>query len=118
MAFSAPTFIQPLAADHTRDAKIVVAKFTFDSSYATGGEAIDIKNQLGLSEIWFVDIKQEAPLTGMYLFQYDHTNAKILVFRQKDPAAAGGADIALPEVANATDLSSVTVRVMVYGLSS
>jgi hypothetical protein len=33
---------------------------------------------------------------------------KLKIYRQKDPAAAGGADIPLPEVANAVDLSGVT----------
>jgi|SRR6478752_41199 len=118
MAFSYVSSPQPLAGDHTKAGKIVVADYTFDASYATGGEAIDF-NALGVANPpWFVAFSQVAPVNAGYVFQYDYTNKKIVAYRQKDPANAGGADIALTEVANTTDLSAVTIRVLVYGLSN
>lgn len=50
---------------------------------------------------------------GGYVFEVSalaDASATVKAYRQKDPAAAGGADIALPEVANAVDLSAVTFR--------
>lgn len=114
MAISVPTFIQPLAADHTRDAKIVVAEFTFDSSYPTGGEAIDIINQLGISDVYFVAIEQVTPLDTAYVVHYDRTNAKLVV-DWVDTTVDGAA---LAEVADTTNLSGLKVRLFVYGLSS
>jgi hypothetical protein len=52
---------------------------------------------------------------GGYVFEVDKTNSKVKAYRQKDPGNAGGADIALPEVANAVDLSSVTFRFRAEG---
>jgi hypothetical protein len=52
---------------------------------------------------------------GGYVPRWDKTNGKVLVYRQKDPAAAGGADIALPEVANGVDLSSISFRFRAEG---
>ena len=49
------------------------------------------------------------------VFSWDKANAKVLAYRQKDPAAAGGADIPLPEVANAVDMSAVTFNWVAYG---
>ena len=52
---------------------------------------------------------------GGYVFDTDYTNKKLKVFRQTDPAAVGGADVALVEVANGTDLSAVVARARVVG---
>jgi hypothetical protein len=90
--------------------KLVVKKVTFDSSYPTGGEPLTASD-LGLSTVlaaW------PGPSAG-YVFEYDITNAKLKAYRQKDPAAAGGADIALPEVGNTTDLSAVSCYMLVLG---
>lgn len=53
--------------------------------------------------------------TGGIIFEWDKTNSKIKAYRQKDPAAAGGADIALPEVANGIDLSASVFRFLAQG---
>lgn len=50
-----------------------------------------------------------------YMPEFDKTNLKVKVYQQKDPAAAGGADIALPEVGNNTDLSAVNFRFRAEG---
>lgn len=85
-----------------------------DSSYATGGETLTASD-LGLKTVLTASIQQKTVGTTIRVFQYDLANSKILAFQQKDPAAAGGADIALPEVANTTDLSTITVRVTAVG---
>jgi hypothetical protein len=113
MAVSAPTFIQPLAGDETANGKFVVVDLTFDSSYPTGGEAFDVA-QLGLSEVWFAVIDATAPSATSYQFRYDKVNGKIQAY-WVDTSVDGAA---LAEVADTTDLSTVTVRALFYGLSS
>jgi hypothetical protein len=54
--------------------------------------------------------------SGGYIFETDYTNSKIKAYDQKDPAAAGGADIALPEVGNSVNLGSVVARALVIGV--
>lgn len=79
-------------------------------TYATGGIAVTA-TQVGLGAI---DDLVVMPAGG-YVFEYDKTNGKVLAYDQKDPAAAGGADIALPQVATATSLSSITFRFHAFG---
>lgn len=98
-------------ADVAGDFWVAVADVTFDSSYPTGGESLvasDFKLPTQASIIYL-----NATSVGGYVFSYDFTNKKLLAYRQKDPAAAGGADIALPEVADTTSLSTVVTRVLV-----
>lgn len=72
-----------------------------DSSYPTGGYALTF-NQLGFAKApLLVDAE---PATGR-TFWYDRANQKLVAF-------ASGAT----EVANATNLSAVTVRVAVDGI--
>lgn len=80
-------------------------------TYATNGVALT-KAQLDLPvSINHLDVGSSAG----YIAEWDKTNQKVKVYRQKDPAAAGGADIALPEVANAVDLSAVNFRFFAMG---
>ena len=75
-------------------------KVTFDSSYATGGEALT-PSQVGLTSISGVEaIDNHAG----YVFEYDQANSKLIAYWADNNAAA---DSALIEVANATDLSAV-----------
>lgn len=92
------------------DRKLVVRDITFDSSYPTGGEAV-VPADFSLSVIDFLIVGQ----AGGYVIEHDATNKKLKVYRQKDPGAVGGADIALVEVANATNLATLVVRVVAIG---
>jgi hypothetical protein len=79
--------------------------------YATGGVAVsrttfDLPCSLR-------DLRVDS--AGGYVFAWDRTNAKVLAYRQKDPAAAGGADIALPEVGDTVDISAVSARFRATG---
>lgn len=92
-----------------------INKFDFDSSYPTGGESLT-RATLGFSSAPDSEFSVEAEPTLGYVCRYDHTNQKLLVYDQKDPAAAGGADIALPEVGDTVSLAAlVGVRVTAKG---
>lgn len=80
----------------------VIGAVAFDSSYPTGGEALTA-NQLGLAAVKFIIFE---PTAGL-VFEYDHTNSKLLAYRQTDPGAVGGADIALAEVGDTANLAAV-----------
>jgi hypothetical protein len=76
----------------------------FDSSYPTGGEALDLAANRNLKRL----ILQS---TAGYVFSWDQANQKIKVYITKDPGNAGGADVVLQQVANATDLSTALANV-------
>ncbi len=79
-----------------RDTQIYSCSVAFDSSYPTGGEAIIFP--------FTPDIVIITPASG-YIFEYDYTNAKILVYYFDYDAVADGAAIQVP---NTTDLSALT----------
>jgi hypothetical protein len=80
--------------------------------YATNGVAVTTGQFELASEISDLDLG----IASGIVFEFDKTNMKIKAYRQKDPAAAGGADISLPEVTNAVDLSAVTFRFRAEGI--
>lgn len=86
--------------------KAVTADITFDSSYATGGEAISL-GDLGLTAADFFGI---LPSAG-YVPEYIASSGKIKVY-WVDTSTDGAA---MAEVASTTDLSAVTFRARVYG---
>lgn len=81
------------------------------NTYATGGVAVAKAD----FDLWHSLVDLRVDTSAGYLFEWDKTNAKVKAYRQKDPAAAGGADIALPEVANAADLSLILPRFRAEG---
>jgi len=80
-------------------------------TYATNG-AVVTPSLFGLNRIDDIDIQP----TGGYVFEWLPATGKVKAYRQKDPAAAGGADIPLPEVANAVDLTAVLSRFRAEGV--
>jgi hypothetical protein len=84
------------------DRKQVFGTITPDSSWTAAGEPLT-KSELKLEDE--LNALEIDPKSG-YVFQYDKTNSLVLGYRQKDPAAAGGADIALVPVADSVNLSS------------
>jgi hypothetical protein len=86
--------------------KLVAAQITFDSSYPTGGEAL-VASDLGLDEILAVFAEG-----GPYVVKYDKANGKLMAYWADYDA---GADGALIQVANTTDLSAAVVWVLVLG---
>lgn len=95
--------------------KAVVKTIAFDNSYPTGGEQLGSAATaaagaaaLGLSSVLFL----QAESTAGYVFEYDYAG-KLLAYYADYNA---GADGALIQVPNATDLSAVTgVRVLAIG---
>src|SRR4051794_41141362 len=84
---------------------------TFDSSYDAGGEAL----AASLLELNQIDDLRVDPIGG-YVFSWDKANAKVLAYRTKDPAAAGGADIVMQEVTAAVNLSAIAPRFRAEGI--
>lgn len=73
----------------------------FDSSYPTGGESFTAAD-IALKNIDFIDITAK----GGYVFEFDYTNNKIIVYSG-----------ALAQVADTTDLSALTgVRFLALGV--
>ena len=81
----------------------VALKITFDSSYPTGGEPLDLTTYVENIETVGIEV------SGGYVFQYDRTNKKVLAYE------AGADSAALDEVTNATNLSTVITYVSVTG---
>ena len=100
------------------DIKLRVRKVTFDSSYPTGGEAITASD-FGLTRlIACVPLGPaiKSDVTDAVAVAWNPATGKLATYRQKDPADAGGADIALPEVADTTNLASYSVHVLAIGI--
>jgi hypothetical protein len=88
--------------------RVVVANVDFDSSYPTGGEAL-APSDFKLTKFDFVVAE---PKSG-YVFNFDYANNKLKVFQGDNDNAA---DAPLVEVANTTNLSTLTdVRLFAFG---
>jgi hypothetical protein len=97
----------------------VTLAITFDSSYPTGGEALDLTTYV--SNIESVHIET----TGTMSFVYDSANKKLKAFgpvaiTDSDTSAnannlGGELSGTVSEVANATNLSSVSTTLVVSG---
>jgi hypothetical protein len=94
------------------DRQTALVRVTFDNSYVTGGEPIDFKRYAGFTPaVVFISPRYTSGATGSggLVFQYDYSAKTIIAFEQTNPAAAGGADVALVEVDSAQDLSAVVL---------
>lgn len=87
------------------DMQYRVFEITFDDSYVTGGEPMAAAD-IGFSKIEFITF---AGGDSGYVFDYDFTNSKVIVYR------AAGSAAALQQVPNTTDLSAVITRAMAWG---
>lgn len=132
--------ISSLRRGSAGDKRFVSGLITFDSSYPTGGEAL-VPNDVSLHTIETISFEN----TGGFNFEYDYSGQKVLVRVPGIAIAAAGAatldDYALTgtgastarsigldnastspvrfgaqqEVANTTDLSTITTRFRAYG---
>jgi len=87
--------------DATDRMKVAHLSITCDSSYATGGYPLT-PAELGLSSI--ERVIPEVETVGTHFAVFDYTNNKIVMF-----VAAG------TQVANAADISTIKMKVTVYG---
>lgn len=107
MTASALTVERDFAHTLGQTQHLYTGRFIPSTSYPTGGEPFDAPDNLRFEKV-FTD-------SPGYVTSWDVANQKLKIYRQKDPAAAGGADIALPEVANGVDLSGVTFHFLAIG---
>ena len=84
-----------------------VGAVTFDSSYPTGGETLDLSKLIPVT----LEFLFALPASG-YFFEYDLTNKKLKAYYFDYDAGADGAAI---EVANTTDLSAVSTTFFAVG---
>lgn len=93
--------------DQSNSVKCAVGKVVFDSSYPTGGEAVDLQTDLDLPTSPTISAAQAVVVVGLAAgfahAKYDHANELVLLY-DSDGA----------QVSNATDASSVTVLLTVY----
>lgn len=89
------------------DTKYGIVEVTLDSSYPTGGEAVDFVAALGWNSLTGLVSINSTAATG-YVPQWD--GSKILMYE------AGADAAALDEVANTTDLSAETMTCLVIGV--
>jgi hypothetical protein len=103
----------PLFSGGSRVMKVVTGSLAFDSSYPTGGEALDevfalFNDQSGVSRLNGIIFDQ--PLSGSQTGKFikvDYTNKKAQLFTNASPAV---------EVANASDQSAITaLRFIAWG---
>lgn len=80
-------------------------------AYATNGVAVT-PTLFGLTRIDDIDIQP----AGGFVFEWLPATGKVKAYDQKDPAAAGGADIPLPEVGNAVSLAAINARFRAEGI--
>src|SRR4051794_25470225 len=79
-------------------------------TYASGGIAVT-KASFDLP-VSLDDLRVDS--AGGYVFRWDKTNAKVMAYIGKDPAAAGGADVVLQEVGS-VDISAAIARFRAEG---
>lgn len=100
LAFS----LDPLQVDGKR--RQVTGTVTFDNSYLTGGETFTARD-FGLDLIEHVSVESRAG----YLISWNGSVSAPTLLAHQQSAATG----ALTQVPNATDLSAVSVDIMVIG---
>lgn len=83
-----------------------IGVLAFDSSYPTGGEALDFGDDCE-TILWF----QAQPTSG-YSFQFDYANQKLLVYYVDNNAAADSAQIQVPDTTDLSTLTGVRYRAM------
>ena len=103
-----PAVITTKMPNSVGNERMVRGVVTFDNSYPTGGESIT-PAQFGLSSI--SDVLCVSSAQGVYC-HYNAATAKVMAFHSNDPGVSIGP---LVEVANATDLSTVSVTVLAFG---
>lgn len=105
MAVGTITRIAKFVPGATRE---VIFDLQMGTSYPTGGEPLTAA-QIGLDDIYFLEA---AAALGTVL-EYNHSTGKIKAWRQ-----GAAANAVMNEVANATNLSTITARCRAIGPGS
>lgn len=110
MASTVTVDSQPSGRQVHGSSKVRKGSITLGNPYASGGIAVTAAQFELYVSLDDLDVRP----AGGYVFEWDKANSKVIAYDQKDPAAAGGADIALPEC-GAIDLSTVNARFRAVG---
>lgn len=101
--------------------KVVTGTLTL-GTYATGGESVapSVFGLRGVINVKGLGVIRKSDSTDAVAGAWKRgasnvASGNVVVYRQKDPGSAGGADVALPEVANSTSLTSYSAVVEVVG---
>ena len=86
--------------------KYVIKRIKFDSSYASGGEALTATT-LGLESVHMIIVDVE---DSGFVGQYDYSGEKVALY-----SAGADAEDGLDEVANTTNVSAVYARILAFG---
>lgn len=86
---------------------VLQEKITFDSSYPTGGETLDLRPFF--STLLMVMIE---PVGANYKFVYDYTNRKVIAYIEDGTSGVHA------EVANNTDLSAISTSFAAWGIAA
>lgn len=99
--------VQPLVRPGSKAKALVFATITFDSSYPTGGEALATSDfsSVGSLDSVIVSTTNSAGFDAVW----DATNSKVLLYDEDNTSGIAA------QVADTTDVSSVTVDVLVVG---
>lgn len=90
--------------------RVYIGKVTFDASYTTGGLSFTPAS-VGMAEFDFVEVEPDAAALPGHVVQYNYTTKKLMVFVEEAVAAGGP----LLEIANASNLATLVVRVLCIG---
>lgn len=107
-----------MTQDLTRRRILRIVKPTFSSNYATGGQVIDLtaltngnnipRAAFGKNPDIFAVLNMPPGYLAVLVPGTNLTNWKVKLYQQKDPANAGGADIAFTELAAAAYPAAIT----------
>lgn len=86
---------------------VLQEKITFDSSYPTGGETLDLRPFF--STLLMVMIE---PVGANYKFVYDYTNRKVIAYIEDGTSGVHA------QVADTTDLSAVSTSFIAFGVAA
>jgi hypothetical protein len=89
--------VYSLQALKNRNFGIITGTITFDDSYPTGGESLDLSTKMADLNVVFIEP------TGGYVFTYDHSNKKVMAYYADYDAAGDGAMIEYANAGNALD---------------
>lgn len=76
--------------------------------YSTGGDPFDVAGNERFERVLFT------PVNG-YVLEFVKATQKVKIRVQKDPAAVGGADVPLTELAAAVDLHATSFDFIAFG---
>ncbi len=94
------------------DVKAAIVEVTLDTSYPTGGEAIDF---VAVLDWYSVIIVLPVTSSGGIVPNWDASGALMMAFYDTNPAAGGGANTEFVQATSTDNLSAQTITCLVIG---